>query len=326
MELRGFNAYLGNSTVVVYPEPYYFMGAFNEDSVTNDFQMVEDLVEHISGIYPIDLDDVCAGGFSSGGHFTYELACEFNDPASMRPFRFKSIAAVSGWMGESQATLDECPVAGSIPVLAIHGTNDSFVDYDGVTVYDWGAEPDTVITSPTEETIQFWAATVNGCEAEPILTAMPDLVVESPIPSTVEWLEYNCPGCANTQLYRVLDGFHAWPTSDAAWDNMYGGHNEDLVASALIADFFDCASLPAGAPEAMEPGDVAVYPNPVVDFAAIESNRDVVRVDLYTHQGDRIRSFSPAGGPISLAGLSPGIYTMLIELDCGLVVKKICKQ
>ncbi len=325
MELRGFNEYLGNSTIVVYPEPYYFMGAFYEDSLTNDFQMVEDLVEHIGGMYPIDLQDVCAGGFSSGGEFTYDLACEFNDPTSMRPFRFQSIAVVSGWMDESEATLDHCPVVGDLPVLAIHGTQDNFVEYDGVTIFDWGTGPDTVITSPTEQTIQFWAETVNGCEAEPVVTELPDLVVEDQNPSTVERLEYNCPGC-NTHLYRIIDGFHTWPTSDAAWDNMYGGHNEDIVASEVIADFFDCSAIPNAVQQMDEPAMVTVYPNPAADFVVIESNREVLQIDIFTKEGRRIRSFNFSHQEVPLDDLSPGIYFVRVALDRGVVVKKVFKQ
>jgi len=77
---RHFNDYLGNNTMVVYPEPWSFTSSFGFEigSVEDDFQMVEDLIGHINSNYSIDLNDICIGGVSNGGIFTYDLVCEYN--------------------------------------------------------------------------------------------------------------------------------------------------------------------------------------------------------------------------------------------------------
>jgi poly(3-hydroxybutyrate) depolymerase len=71
MAERHFNDYLGTNTMVVYPEPFYFMGAFGFEigSEEDDFLMVEDLINHIDSNYSIDINDICIGGVSNGGVF-----------------------------------------------------------------------------------------------------------------------------------------------------------------------------------------------------------------------------------------------------------------
>ena len=324
MELRGFNNYLGNNTIVVYPEPYFFMGSFGADTLANDYLMVEDLITHIASNYTIDANEICVGGFSNGAIFTYDLVCEFSNSASTRPYTFKAFAVVAGAMDTTEVNLAYCPIANEVPLIAFHGTDDNFADYEGVTVYTGGIDTITVYSSPTEETVDFWARTINGCNANPTVTPLPDLVVESH-PSTVERIEYDCNNCNNTQLYRIVGGAHTWPTSDAIWDNLAEGHNMDIVASELIADFFECSTPVSTVNVNVDPGSVSVYPNPVVDELSIEVNGDLRRVEIYSPTGKKVLSTVAPDYTISLGHLTSGIYFLSVETDEGAIMKKIIK-
>lgn len=325
MALRGFNNYLGNNTIVVYPEPYFFMGSFGGDTLANDYLMVEELITHIASNYTIDANDICVGGFSNGAIFTYDLVCEFNNSASTRPYTFKAFAVVAGAMDTTEVNLAYCPIANEVPLIAFHGTDDNFADYEGVTVYTGGIDTITVYSSPTEETVDFWARTINGCNANPTVTPLPDLVVESH-PSRVERIEYECNNCNNTQLYRIVGGPHSWPTSDAIWDNLAEGHNMDIVASELIADFFACSTPVSTVNVSVDPSIVTLYPNPVLDELSIEVNSNLRRVEIYSPMGGKLLSSTAPDPTISLGHLSSGMYFLRIETASSSVTKKIMKN
>ena len=98
MEARGFNEFLGNNTMVVYPIALDRMTGFAGTDTIDDYQMVEDLLTHLDSAYTIDTSDICIGGFSSGAAFTYNIVCDFNSPASTRDYQFKAFAIVSGFV------------------------------------------------------------------------------------------------------------------------------------------------------------------------------------------------------------------------------------
>lgn len=326
MEKRHFNDYLGNNTMVVYPEPYYFMGSFQTDSVANDFLMVEDLITHISSNHTIDINDICIGGFSSGAIFSYDLVCEFNNSASTRPYAFKAFAVVAGAMDTSEINLNHCPIADEVPLIAFHGTADPSVFYGGNSFYYNGQDTLWAQDAPTENVVDFWARTINGCNANPTVTPLPDSIVEPQVPTTVERIEYNCNNCNNTQLYRIVGGLHTWPTSDAAWDNMYGGHNQDIVASKLIADFFECTTTVSTAEIDFNAPTVSIYPNPFIDNISIETSADVQNVEVYSTTGQKVFGTIAPNDLIYLNDLTSGMYFLRVETDKGTTVKKIIKN
>lgn len=327
MEKRHFNDYLGNNTMVVYPEPYYFMGSFQTDSVADDFLMVEDLITHIASNYSVNLNDICVGGFSAGAEFTYDLVCEFNASTSMRPYAFKAMAIVAGGMDTAKVNLTHCPVANEVPLVVFHGTDDQYMTYDGVYVFTGGMDTVVIVHSPVEATIDFWARTINGCNANPTVTPLPDLVLEAQIPSTVELVEYSCnSGCNNTKFYRIVGGLHAWPTSNAAWDNMYGGHNQDIIAAELIADFFECSSAVSTSDLSLRSAEVAVYPNPFMDHISIETSNSILQVEVFNVAGQRVFESHTPTALLPLSELVAGMYFLSVQTDKGTIIKKIIKN
>jgi hypothetical protein len=179
----------------------------------------------------------------------------------------------------------------------------------------------------TEDVVEFWARTINGCDADPSVTPLPDLVIEPQEPSTVELIEYDCNNCNNTQLYRIVGGWHTWPTSDATNDNLYGGHNQDIIASQLIAEFFECTpAVVSTADVNLDSGSVLVYPNPVIDELSIQVNGDLKRVEIYSPTGKKVLSNVAPDYTISLGQLTSGIYFLSVETDAGIAMKKIIKN
>jgi poly(3-hydroxybutyrate) depolymerase len=330
MAQRHFNDYIGNNTMVVYPEPWFWLSSFGYEigSEQDDFQMVEDLIGHINSNYSIDLNDICIGGLSNGGIFTYDLVCEYNSTTSTRPYRFKAFAVVAGGMDASYVNLDHCNIAEEVPLIAFHGTADPAAFYEGNSFYYNGQDTFWYYNAHTEDVVEFWARNINGCDANPSITSLPDLVIEPQEPSTVELIEYDCDNCSNTQLYKINNGWHTWPTSDAVNDNLYGGHNQDIIASQLIAEFFECTpSVVSTTDVHLDLNSVSVYPNPVIDELSIEANGDLRRVELYSPTGKKVLSNGAPDYTISLGHLPSGIYFLSIETDAGTAaMKKIIKN
>ena len=322
---RHFNDYLGNNTMVVYPEPVSWLSSFH--ATLNDPQMVEDLIGHINSNYSIDLNDICIGGVSSGGMFTYELVCEYNSTTSTRPYRFKAFAVVAGDMLASDLNVDICNIVEEVPLIAFHGTADPAAFYEGNSYYYNGQDTFWVYDAPTEDVVEFWARSINGCDANPSVTPLPDLVIEPQEPSTVELIEYDCDNCSNTQLYKINNGWHTWPTSDAPTDNTYGGHNQDIIASRLIADFFECTPTVVSTTDVKDPGSLSVYPNPVVDELSIKLNGDLRRVEIFSPTGNNVFASTDPNPTISMRHLPSGLYYFRIETDAGTAtMKKIIKK
>jgi poly(3-hydroxybutyrate) depolymerase len=325
MAERHFNDYLGNNTMVIYPEPVSWLSSF--DATLNDPQMVEDLISHINSNYSIDLNDICIGGVSNGGIFTYDLVCEYNSTTSTRPYRFKAFAVVAGGMLASDLNVDSCNIAQEVPLIAFHGTADPTFFYEGNSYYYNGHDTAWIYDAPTEDVVEFWARTINGCDSNPSVTPLPDLIIEPQEPSTVELIEYDCDNCSNTQLYKINNGWHTWPTSDAPRDNLYGGHNQDIIASQLIAEFFECTPAVVSTTDVnLDPGSVSVYPNPVVDELSIQVDGDLKMVELYSPTGKKVLSNVAPDYTISLGHLPSGIYFLSVQTDAGTVMKKIIKN
>lgn len=325
---RHFNDYLGTNTMVVYPEPLYFMGAFGFEigSEEDDFLMVEDLIDHIDDNFSIDLNDICIGGVSNGGTFCYDLVCEYNSTESNRPYQFKAFAVVAGVMDSTHVNLDYCNIANEVPLIAIHGTDDQHAFYEGNSYYYNGIDTFWYNNAHTEALIDFWARTINGCDENPSVTPLPDLVIEPQVPSTVELIKYECDNCSNTQLYKVINGLHTWPTSNAVNDNLYGGHNQDIVASQLIADFFECSNTLSTSNELLDSSSISVYPNPVGEMFYIETTHSIEHVEIINTTGQTVFSALNSSTTIELRDFTPGIYFLRIETDAGTTVKKIVKH
>ena len=74
--------------------------------------------------YPIDPEKVVVAGFSQGGLMAYDLALR-------EPGRFAGLVALSSWLPAPLAEdLPKLPEQENLPVLVVHGTQDSRISVD----------------------------------------------------------------------------------------------------------------------------------------------------------------------------------------------------
>ncbi|TPV33282.1 T9SS type A sorting domain-containing protein [Paucihalobacter ruber] len=319
MQLRGYNNFLGNNSMIIYPEPFNATFGFDNSNGIDDFQMVEDLITNIASNYTINVNDICIGGFSNGGVFTYNLVCDFNSPSSTRAYRFKSFAVVSGAMEASNANITDCPIANELPAIVFHGTSDPVIPYNGGNV----GFPLNIQTGATETTVNFWANTINNCTSTPMVTSLPN--TNTTDGSSVELLNYDCATSEETLLYRIIGGQHAWPSGNANFD-IAQNRNLDINASEVISQFFEDPTTLSNNDFNNLENEILIYPNPVKDFIVVKSTYNLDKIELFNLKGKVIMSYDQPLTSISLESLESGIYLLKIHAENRKIIKKIAKQ
>ncbi len=182
----------------------------------NDVAFIRALVERIRSQYSIDPDRIYVTGFSNGALLAYRLACEMSDV-------FAAAAPVSG------ALLPECNPAGPISILALNGTADLKVLYNGgYSPVIYGSKYD----EPVSYARDFWTKK-NSCEPGPETQQTRDYYHE----------KYKCSGGTAVEFYRIEDGDHDWPTAmnglpatDLIWE-FFKAHPRNNKVQPITADF-----------------------------------------------------------------------------------------
>jgi polyhydroxybutyrate depolymerase len=90
----------------------------NQDGV-DDVGFVRAMIEMLTDTACIDTTRVYATGYSNGGYLSYRLACEASDVIA-------AIGPVSAALGIEP---ENCTPQRAVPTLAIHGTEDTLIDY-----------------------------------------------------------------------------------------------------------------------------------------------------------------------------------------------------
>jgi polyhydroxybutyrate depolymerase len=172
-----------------------------------DKSFFAELLAYLQRQISIDPTRIYATGFSDGGAVANALACEMSDT-------FAAVAPVSGFHGD----LDNCAINRPVSVLAIHGTADPLIPYEG--------RPGEI--APVHLWLAAWAER-NGCD--PV-----SQVEELDRGLTVEtWGD--CDGGATVVLYTRPGGDHVWPGSAAGEE--LEGRPAELNATDLIWEFFE---------------------------------------------------------------------------------------
>ncbi len=180
----------------------------------DDVSFIRDVVAAVITDWGADPARIFATGMSNGGMMSYRLACEASDV-------FLAVAPVAGALN-----LD-CDPANPISLLAIHGTDDQHVLYDGGEPIE-KVDPAPRVDTSVADSVGFFVAH-DGCNADSD-TSMPGAILRYD-----EWP--NCDGGTRVALYTVIGGVHEWPGDPTATVA------REIDASRLIWDFF--ASLPA---------------------------------------------------------------------------------
>lgn len=181
--------------------------ALSWDTITGngeDVAFLRGVVADVATRTAIDQNRVFATGMSNGGGMVDRLGCVAGDV-------FAAVAPVAGWYVPTV----ECDTDVVVPILAIHGTDDPVVPYDGegslfVPVREWAGD---------------WA-TRNGCDPEAIERNLTTDV------TSVEWTDCD----ADVSLLVVEGGGHGWPgTTD---QERTGASTASIDATDLIWEFF----------------------------------------------------------------------------------------
>jgi polyhydroxybutyrate depolymerase len=185
-------------------------------------------------------------GLSNGAFLTSAVACRYAD-------RIAAAAPVAGIRD-----IDGCDPSRPVPVVAFHGTADTFVAYDGgygssvanlpspdgsgKTIGQSGGDRisqgnATTTTAPgstkpptIEEITADWAKR-NGCSAKR---------TEEKVASDVTLLAWSCPKGDEAELYRVEGGGHSWPGSAFSKQvaSVVGRTTDSISADEIMWRFF----------------------------------------------------------------------------------------
>lgn len=194
-----------------------------------DLTFTDELIDALGRDLCLDLTRVYATGLSMGAMFTSALACARAD-------RIAAIAPVAGVLYQ-----DGCEPDRPMPVLAIHGTADPIVLFNGGIgdlggALDRSGDASSVSLPPTDidgpghpDAVRRWASH-DGCAPTPVDTEpVPDVLLRT----------YDCPPDAPVEFYVVEGGGHSWPGSEFSKGiaSVVGATNMDLLASERIWEF-----------------------------------------------------------------------------------------
>ena len=206
-----------------------FWNATQAEGVVDDVGFITALLDSTEAAMCIDQHRVFVTGLSNGAFMTSRLACVLSS-------RIAADAPVAGTLVFDDCTTTVRPV----PVVAFHGTEDTFVGFDGISGAGAKSLPgnDTVKSVfgkikflPVVDAVSGWAKR-NGCTGGPADERITDDVVLK------RW--GGCPAGAEAQLYVIEGGGHTWPGSKflAGAASVVGRTTTSIDADELMWTFF----------------------------------------------------------------------------------------
>ena len=155
-----------------------------------DLDFIDALINELVDVRGADRDRMYFGGYSMGGSFTWDVACEMSD-------RIAAVAPVAASMWYS--TFDNCDAALPTAVCHILGTNDFYAPYEG----GW-------VPSAAEQHA-FW---VQKNQSNPT----PETVNLGGGVTRFTWMEGEA--CHSVQHFRIQNGGHDHPpyTAEVVWE------------------------------------------------------------------------------------------------------------
>ncbi len=222
--------------VVVTPEPVNGAGALltwnyvGTDGWTDDQAFLRDVLDDVGDEVCIDTDRVLVMGFAVGAVMASLMACDQAE-------RVAVLATVAGLYRP-----DDCAPSTPVPVVAIHGTADRFIPFEGGVGSgpgELGLDPETVrglvfmaSRDGAPSSSQGWADG-NDCAEGPDERTLADGV------GTTSWT--GCADGADVELHVVAGGEHTWPGSSgmAAYEGLLGPVSDAIDANDVIWEFFE---------------------------------------------------------------------------------------
>ncbi len=192
VDARGFVMLLPDGTLNENGDRFWNGAGFccDPDDAIDDVGYLTGLIEEAKQTYNIDDKRVYLMGHSNGGFMSFRMACEASEV----------VTAIVSLAGSTFADAADCqPATLPVSVLAVHGTNDATILYDGVA----DAYPGAVETAET-----FAAAA--GCDtaASSVLGNI-DLIdaVDGDETEQVAYTE-GCQAGIDAGLWTIQDGPH----------------------------------------------------------------------------------------------------------------------
>jgi len=258
-------------------------------SEVDDVGFIEILIDHISAQYSINQNRIYCVGMSNGGFMAYALAC--------RSSRFAAIGSVTGSMGVD--TYNSCLPDRPLPVIHIHGTEDSVNPYSG-----------TSTSKSIDDVIKLWV-NKNGC----------NIMATNGIPN----IDQNDGATAEKQLYsggingnkvalvKVKGGGHSWPGSPTP------GSNEiicmDFDARMEIWNFFRQFELNGSSRTSKPLAEIInIFPNPSHGLININSgDLSIKSIQILDINGNLLKNQKRSlDNTINARELKAGVYILKI--------------
>ena len=202
----------------------------NTGDVLDDLGFIEKMVDRLVTSGTAKKDEVYLVGYSNGSKLAYYFACEPDHP-------FAAFVTLTGSIHETVATDCDPKV---VPYLAMAGTNDRILGYDGWT-YPSGR------TLSTPETMHIFVK-AHGCRGQSWFE-LPDVVpTDNSTVRLVWWRDCNTAD-GSVRLLRVEGAGHTVPQpelGDPDWVKRAGGQNQDIETAEYVVKFLSgLATLPA---------------------------------------------------------------------------------
>ena len=186
------------------------------DNKVDDVAFVRALVDDIARRYPVDRKRIYATGFSNGAMLTYRVGCELGDVVA-------AIAPVAGALNDYN-----CGTGPKVSVVAIHGTADKHVRFEGgvpITAFDTHKRADTGV----QFALDTWKKR-DGCNDPPSRERNGSVI------HTV----FRCADGTAVELYAIEGQGHAWPGGRKGL--RFGNVDEpstEISATDVIWEFFN---------------------------------------------------------------------------------------
>ena len=296
MRYTQFN-WLADTSDVIVVYPYGIRGRWNSGSFfgvghnVDDVGFLNALIDYMAVLYNIDTRRVYATGYSAGGYMSYRLACDLTN-------RIAAIAPVAASMNPDLVPM--CNPDRPVPVMALNGTADALVAYNGF----FGAEG-------VEDVMELWRS-LNGCDPDPTIVDVPDIAINDGTTSDrYSW--NNCEDGSEVILYKILNGGHTWPGRNFP---LLGNTSQDIIANVEIWDFFKRHQIPEAIACDRPTGLFADYDGEIVSL-----NWDAVDgIDFYSllyilPEGELELVENVAGNQFSLAA-PEGELAWMVRAQC----------
>lgn len=172
-----------------------------DEGAPDDVAYLTGIIDEVAERYAVDPRRVFLVGHSNGGFMAFRLACEAAD----------RIAAIASIAGATTTDAEDCRPSEPVAVLAVHGTADDTILYDG------GRIAGTPYPSAAE-TASRWAE-LNGCDpsARPIDDS--PTLVEGQAAAEVQ-VHDGCDAGGWVERWTLPDGVHIPAFTDAIGEEL----------------------------------------------------------------------------------------------------------